>query len=66
MPGTGRLIVGVSKWHRRFHAAWPTLREQGFDEWFRRKWDYYLAYRDAGFRSGLPDVGICRLRHAGG
>ncbi len=55
----------LAEWRRRFLAAWPTLRAQGFDDRFARKWEYYLAYCEAGFRSGLLDVGLYRLRHAG-
>jgi cyclopropane-fatty-acyl-phospholipid synthase len=28
----------------------------GFDERFRRMWDYYLSYCEAGFRTGNIDV----------
>ena len=28
----------------------------GFDEQFRRLWEYYLAYCEAGFRAGTIDV----------
>ena len=28
----------------------------GFDETFRRMWSFYLAYSEAGFRSGYLDV----------
>ena len=37
-------------WRERFHAAWPELRTLGYDERFRRLWDLYLAYCEAGFR----------------
>ena len=37
-------------WRERFHAAWPELRAHGYDERFRRLWDLYLAYCEAGFR----------------
>lgn len=37
-------------WRGRFHAAWPELRALGYDERFRRMWDLYLAYCEAGFR----------------
>ena len=37
-------------WRTRFHAAWPELRTLGYDERFRRLWDLYLAYCEAGFR----------------
>jgi cyclopropane-fatty-acyl-phospholipid synthase len=47
----------LGQWGRRFQQAWPALREQGFDERFKRLWDYYLAYCEAGFRAGHTDVG---------
>jgi cyclopropane-fatty-acyl-phospholipid synthase len=30
----------------------------GFEQRFRRLWDYYLAYCEAGFRAGSIDVGL--------
>jgi len=36
-------------WRERFQAAWPELRTLGYDERFRRMWDLYLAYCEAGF-----------------
>eukprot|EP00435_Cladocopium_sp_Y103_P076498 s1_g237.t1 len=46
----------LARWRDRFLAAWPEIRELGFDERFRRMWEYYLAYCEAGFRSGNIDV----------
>lgn len=46
----------LATWHRRFDATWPDLAAQGFDTAFRRKWQFYLAMCEAGFRSGLIDV----------
>jgi cyclopropane-fatty-acyl-phospholipid synthase len=46
----------LSDWRDRFRAAWPNLTGLGFDERFRRMWEYYLAYCEAGFRSGNIDV----------
>ena len=43
-------------WSQRFDAAWPRIRVLGFDERFRRAWRYYLAYCEAGFRTGRTDV----------
>jgi cyclopropane-fatty-acyl-phospholipid synthase len=51
----------LAEWRRRFHAAWPRLRQGGLDEVFGRKWDYYLAYCEAGFRAGAIDVGLYRV-----
>jgi len=44
------------QWRDRFRAAWPDLMPLGFDERFRRMWEYYLAYCEAGFRTGNIDV----------
>jgi cyclopropane-fatty-acyl-phospholipid synthase len=46
----------LAVWRERFRAAWPQLTPLGFDERFRRMWEYYLAYCEAGFRSGNIDV----------
>jgi len=56
----------LAEWRRRFDDAWPRLHPLGFDERFRRKWEYYLAYCEAGFRAGSIDVGLYELCHAGG
>ena len=50
------------EWREAFEQSWPQLREQGFDERFRRLWNYYLVYCEAGFRRGVTDVGIYRFR----
>ncbi len=43
-------------WGERFMDARPQLVELGFDERFRRMWQYYLAYCEAGFRAATIDV----------
>lgn len=43
-------------WRQRFRTAWPEIQPLGFDERFRRMWEYYLAYCEAGFRAGQIDV----------
>jgi cyclopropane-fatty-acyl-phospholipid synthase len=53
----------LAEWRRRFHRAWPELSRLGFDDRFRRKWDYYLAYCEGGFRAGAIDVGLYTLAH---
>ena len=46
----------LAEWRQRFWAAWPQLKPLGFDERFKRLWEYYLHYCEAGFRSGTIDV----------
>jgi len=54
----------LALWRAAFLASWPEVRRLGFDERFRRLWEYYLCYCEAGFASGAIDVGIYRLRRA--
>lgn len=48
----------LAEWRRRFDKAWPDIARLGFDDRFRRLWDYYLCYCEAGFRAGTIDVGL--------
>lgn len=54
----------LGEWRTSFRAAWPQIQAQGFDERFRRMWEYYLTYCEVGFESGDVDVGIYRMRKA--
>jgi cyclopropane-fatty-acyl-phospholipid synthase len=40
----------LAAWRERFLAAWEQLRPRGYDERFRRLWDFYLSSSEAGFR----------------
>jgi cyclopropane-fatty-acyl-phospholipid synthase len=40
----------LAAWRERFFAAWGRLRDRGYDERFRRLWDFYLSSSEAGFR----------------
>jgi cyclopropane-fatty-acyl-phospholipid synthase len=51
----------LAEWRRRFRSAGPAVAALGFDERFRRLWEYYLCYCEAGFRCGRVDVGLYRL-----
>jgi cyclopropane-fatty-acyl-phospholipid synthase len=43
-------------WRERFMQRRKTLSHIGFDEVFARMWELYLAYAEAGFRSGYLNV----------
>ena len=43
-------------WRERFNERWPHVHQLGFDETFRRMWEFYLAYCEAGFRTGYLSV----------
>ncbi|MEU0632864.1 class I SAM-dependent methyltransferase [Streptomyces sp. NPDC005989] len=43
-------------WRERFTEHADGVAALGFDETFHRLWTFYLAYSEAGFRSGYLDV----------
>jgi cyclopropane-fatty-acyl-phospholipid synthase len=43
-------------WRERFTADPSVIEGLGFDATFRRMWEFYLAYCEAGFRSGYLNV----------
>jgi len=47
-------------WRERFIEQWPRVHRLGFDETFRRMWEFYLAYCEAGFRTGY--LGVSQLQ----
>lgn len=46
----------LNAWLQSFRHAWRDLQPLGFDERFRRMWEFYLAYCEAGFRTGRVNV----------
>lgn len=46
---TEHYAVTLHKWREAFWEAVPQVRELGFDDYFIRMWDYYLAYCEGGF-----------------
>lgn len=46
----------LAEWAARFEAAWDEISALGFDERFRRLWNFYLRYCQAAFRTGRTDV----------
>lgn len=49
----------LSRWQTAFQHAWPRISRlsRQYDSRFKRLWEYYLAYCEAGFRAGWTDVG---------
>jgi cyclopropane-fatty-acyl-phospholipid synthase len=54
----------LTDWRLRFQHAWPEIQALGFDERFKRMWDYYLAYCQVGFDTRVLDVGLYKLIRA--
>ena len=39
----------LQDWRTRFNESFPSLRAKGYDETFKRLWEYYLCYCEGGF-----------------
>jgi cyclopropane-fatty-acyl-phospholipid synthase len=46
----------LAEWRDRFWASWEKLLPLGFDERFKKLWEFYLHYCEAGFRAEFIDV----------
>jgi cyclopropane-fatty-acyl-phospholipid synthase len=46
----------LRRWRDAFNSHETELESLGFDAAFRRKWNYYLSYCEAGFEAGSIDV----------
>lgn len=46
----------LKRWRDTFLTRWDEVADLGFDETFRRMWEFYLAYSEAGFRVGYLGV----------
>lgn len=59
---TGSIEFGESysqtlrRWHEVFNDRWDEVAGQGFDERFRRMWNFYLTSCAGAFRGGNCDV----------
>ena len=41
----------LANWRINFFKAWNNITPLGFDETFKRMWEFYLSYCEAGFKS---------------
>jgi cyclopropane-fatty-acyl-phospholipid synthase len=46
----------LRRWHQTFTERWAEAKGQGFDERFKRMWDFYLASCAGAFQGGNCDV----------
>jgi len=43
-------------WKNDFNQKWDLIKKQGFDLTFKRMWEFYLSYCEAGFKSKNIDL----------
>ena len=46
----------LSIWRDKFLNKWGDISKQGFDNTFKRMWNFYLSYCEAGFKSKNIDL----------
>ena len=46
----------LAEWRHRFWGSWERIVPLGFDERFKKLWEFYLHYCEAGFRAEYIDV----------
>ena len=46
----------LSIWREEFNKKWDLIKNQGFDLTFKRMWEFYLSYCEAGFKSKNIDL----------
>ena len=46
----------LSIWRSEFNKKWDQIKNQGFDLTFKRMWEFYLCYCEAGFKSKNIDL----------
>ena len=46
----------LAEWRKHFWDKWESIRPLGFDNRFKKLWEFYLYYCEAGFRAGTINV----------
>ena len=46
----------LALWRKEFNKKWNLIKNQGFDLTFKRMWEFYLCYCEAGFKSKNIDL----------
>ncbi|MDH4984853.1 cyclopropane-fatty-acyl-phospholipid synthase [Aminobacter anthyllidis] len=46
----------LAEWRTRFWSSWERIVPLGFDDRFKKLWEFYLHYCEAGFRAEYIDV----------
>ena len=46
----------LAMWRNEFNKKWNLIKDQGFDLTFKRMWEFYLSYCEAGFKSKNIDL----------
>lgn len=53
----------LRRWHDTFNSRWDQIAAMGFDERFRKMWNFYLTSCAAAFKTGNCDVTQITVAH---
>ncbi len=56
-------VKTLSMWREKFNKKWPRIKSLGYDDRFKRIWNYYLSYCEAGFCEDSIQISIFKLSH---
>ena len=51
----------LSIWRENFFKTWNNITPLGFDETFKRMWEFYLSYCEAGFKARNINLIQCSM-----
>ncbi len=46
----------IFTWKKNFFSSWDNILHLGFDDYFKRMWEFYLSYCEAGFKAKNIDL----------
>jgi cyclopropane-fatty-acyl-phospholipid synthase len=52
----------LQEWRNKFNNNWEIIKKIGYDEKFKRTWNYYLSYCEAGFAERTINVGLYKIK----
>ena len=53
----------LNDWKKRFNRAFNSIKQNGYDEQFRRLWEFYFCYCEGGFRErSISVIHLCAAK----
>ena len=46
----------LEAWRENFNTKWSAIKNLGYSDEFKRMWNFYLSYCEAGFKSKNIDL----------
>ena len=53
----------LCEWRKNFNESFQEISKMGFDEKFKRLWNFYLTYCESGFKTKRIDLKQIKIVH---